>query len=303
MPELKALNVGPSGVEIAYERFGDPDAPPVLLIMGGGAQMINWPEGFCRQLVDRGTQVIRFDNRDTGRSTHFSDAPVPDFAAALVGDLSTASYTLSDMAADAVGLLDVLGFDSAHLVGASMGGMIAQLIAIEHPGRVRSLTSIMSTTGEPGVGEADLSAFAELGKPPQDREAFIEWQVRAMRIAASPAFEFDAAAAAERAGRVFDRGYDVLGMQRQGIAVVATGDRTQRLRSLRVPTLVMHGTADTLYDISGGRATAAAIPGAELVILAGMGHNLPRELWPELSTRIADLVEKYEAWQAARRRD
>jgi pimeloyl-ACP methyl ester carboxylesterase len=295
MPELKALNVGPSGIEIAYERFGDPDAPPVLLIMGGGAQMINWPEGFCQELVDRGLQVIRFDNRDAGRSTHFSDAPVPDFTAALAGDVSTASYTLSDMAADAVGLLDVLGFDSVHVVGASLGGMIAQMIAIEHPDRVRSLTSMMSTTGEPGVGEGDFSAFAELGRPPQDREAFIEWHVRAMRIAASPGFEFDAAAAAERGGRVYDRGYVVLGMQRQGIAVVATGDRTQRLRSLRVPTLVVHGAADTVCDISGGRATAAAIPGAELVVLDGMGHNLPRELWPELATRIAGLVNRAEA--------
>ncbi|GAA0593667.1 alpha/beta hydrolase [Kutzneria viridogrisea] len=292
MPELKALNVGPSGIEIAYERFGDPGAPPVLLIMGGGAQMINWPEGFCQELVDRGMQVIRFDNRDAGRSTHFSDAPVPDFTAAFAGDLSTASYTLSDMAADSVGLLEMLGIDSAHLVGASLGAMIAQMVAIEHPDRVRSLTSMMSSTGEPGVGQGDTSVFAKLGRPPQDRESFVEWHVRAMRIGASPGFEFDVAAATERAGRIHDRGYDVLGFQRQGIAVLATGDRTERLRSLRVPTLVVHGAADTLCDISGGRATAAAIPGAELMVLEGMGHSLPRELWPVFATHIAGLVDR-----------
>lgn len=295
MPELDARNVGPSGINIAYERFGDPEAPPVLLVMGGGAQMINWPEEFCQELVDHGVQVIRFDNRDAGRSTHFSDAPLPDFTAALAGDVSTASYSLSDMADDAVGLLDVLGLESVHFVGASMGGMIAQVAAIEHPDRVRSLTSMMSTTGAPDVGQGDMSVFAEVGRPPQGREAFVEWHVRAMRIAASPEFEFDAAAAAERGGRIHDRGYDVLGFQRQGIAVLATGDLTPRLRKLRVPTLVVHGSADILCDISGGRATAAAIPAAELVIMDGMGHGLPRELWPELATRISELVDRAES--------
>ncbi|WP_043662913.1 alpha/beta fold hydrolase [Streptomyces xylophagus] len=294
MPERKARNVGPSGIEIAYERFGDPDAPPALLIMGAGAQMINWPEGFCQALVDRGLQVIRFDTRDAGRSTHFSNAPAPDFAAALTGDLSTASYTLSDLAADTVGLLDALGLTGVHLVGSSMGGMIAQMIAIEYPERTRSLTSMMSTTGEPGVGEADFTVFSDLGAPPRDRDAFVDWQVRALRLAASPAFAFDAAAAAERAGRVFDRGYDPLGIQRQGLAVVATGDRTERLRSLKVPTLVVHGAADIVCDVNGGRATAAAVPGAELVILEGMGHSLPQELWPELATRISEFVHHVE---------
>ncbi|MGX8907591.1 alpha/beta fold hydrolase [Streptomyces netropsis] len=294
MPELKARNVGPFGIEIAYERLGAPDAPPVLLITGAGAQMINWPEGFCQALVDRGLQVIRFDTRDSGRSTHFPEAPVPDFPAALAGDLSTASYSLSDLAADTVGLLDALGLDGVHLVGTSMGAMIAQMVAIEHPDRARSLTSMMSTTGEPGVGEADFSVFAELGAPPQDRESFVEWQVRALRLAASPGFAFDAAAAAERSGRVFDRGYDALGMRRQALAVMATGDRTARLRTLRLPTLVMHGASDVVCDASGGRATAAAVPGAELVILEGMGHHLPQELWPELATRIATLVHRAE---------
>ncbi|MEV7523915.1 alpha/beta hydrolase [Streptomyces sp. NPDC091371] len=172
-------------------------------------------------------------------------------------------------------------------------------VAIEYPDRVRSLTSMMSRTGEPGVGEADLSMFAVLGGPPQNREAFIEWQVRALALAASPGFEFDVVAAAERAGRVFDRGYDTLGMQRQGLAVVATGDRTERLRALRVPTLVVHGASDTVCDVSGGRATAAAVPDARLVLLEGVGHNLPQELWPELVTHIAALVHRVEGGRPA----
>jgi pimeloyl-ACP methyl ester carboxylesterase len=219
---------------------------------------------------------------------------VPDFPAAFGGDFSSVSYTLSDLAADTVGLLDVLGIGGAHLVGASLGGMIAQMVAIEYPDRVRSLTSMMSTTGEPGVGEANLSGIAELGPPPVERDAFVDWQVRALRITSASAFGFDEADAAERAGRVFDRGYPVLGIQRQGIAVVASGDRTERLRGLRVPALVVHGSVDRVCDVSGGRATAAAIPGAELVIMDGMGHGMPRELWGELAGHIADLVARAE---------
>lgn len=289
MGEEKARNVGPSGIEVAYERFGDPAATPVVLIMGAGAQMINWPAGFCAELVDRGLHVIRFDNRDTGQSTHFPDTPAPDIPAALAGDLSSASYTLSDMAADTVGLLDALGLGSVHFVGASLGGMVAQTVAIEYPDRVRSLTSMMSTTGDPSVGQADFGAIGALGAPPEDRQGYVEWQVKVSRAVGSPGFEFDEAAIAERAEQAFDRGLDHVGMLRQAIAVVASGDRTERLRSLRVPTLVIHGAADVMCDISGGRATAAAIPGAELVVIDGMGHSLPRELWPDLATRIAEL--------------
>ncbi|MFI9235647.1 alpha/beta fold hydrolase [Streptomyces sp. NPDC053079] len=294
MSEEKALGVGPSGIEVVYERFGDPGAPPVLLMMGGGAQMIHWPEGFCAELVGRGVQVIRFDNRDSGRSTHCHEAPVPDLQAALAGDFSSASYTLSDMAADTVGLLDVLGLDSAHMVGASLGGMIAQTIAIEHPGRTRSLTSMMSSTGDRGVGQADLAKLAGLGAQPEDRQSYVDWYVRAIRVIGSPGFAFDEATVAERAGRAYDRGHDPLSIMRQGVAVLASGDRTERLRSLKVPTLVIHGADDVMCDVSGGRATAAAVPDSELVIIDGMGHNIPRELWPRIASLITDLVHRIE---------
>ncbi|GAA0424522.1 alpha/beta hydrolase [Streptomyces luteireticuli] len=295
MSEEKALNVGPSGIEVAYERFGDPKAPPVVLVMGGGGQLINWPEDFCTELVGHGVQVIRFDNRDSGRSTHFHDAPVPDLQAALAGDASSASYTLSDMAADTVGLLDALELDGAHLVGASLGGMIAQTVAIEHPDRVRSLTSMMSTTGDLGVGQPDFAVLAGVGSPPEDRQGYIDWYVRTFRLIGSPGFPYDEAHAADVAGRAYDRGLDHLGLQRQAVATVASGDRTARLRSLDVPALVIHGTADVMCDISGGHATAAAIPGAELITVDGLGHSFPRGAWPEIIPPIAGLVHRAEA--------
>lgn len=174
--EEAAINVGPSKIKMVYQRFGDSALPPVFLIMGGGAQMINWPEGFCRELASHGFHLIRFDNRDAGHSTHFMDVPVPNFSAVQSGDFSTVTYTLSDMASDTVGLMDALGFDSVHLVGASMGGMIAQTIAIEYSERVRSLTSMMSTTGNSSVGQPDWAVLADLGAPPnEDRQGYINW--------------------------------------------------------------------------------------------------------------------------------
>jgi len=286
-----ASKVGPAQIDIAYERLGEPHAPPVLLIMGMGAQLIGWPDGLCAELVGHGLQLIRFDNRDVGQSTHLTGAPVPNMAAALAGDCSSASYTVSEMAADAVGLLDVLGIDRAHLVGASMGGFIAQTIAIEHPGRVRTLTSMMSTTGDRAVGQPNADAMRIFAGPlPQNREQVVERAKNAFGIIGSPGFPQDLEGVADRAGRAYDRSYDPLGIVRQALAVLASGDRTAGLRALGVPSLVIHGASDPLVDVSGGRATAAAIPGAELVVIDGMGHDLPRAVWPELASKIAALV-------------
>ncbi|MFH7595639.1 alpha/beta fold hydrolase [Streptomyces racemochromogenes] len=293
--EQKAVDVGPSGIEVAYERFGDPQAPPVLLVMGLALQMHGWPDGFCAELTGRGLQVIRFDNRDCGLSTHFHDAPVPDVVAARRGDLSSVSYDLSDMAADSVGLLDALGLAGAHVAGMSLGGAVAQTMAIEHPGRVRSLTSLMSTTGAPGVGQPDAGVLGVLaGPPPTNREEVIERTVRAALVMGSPGFARDETALRERAARAFDRAYDPLGVARQAVAAVASGDRTAALAGVRVPTLVVHGSDDPVCDVSGGRATAAAVPGAELAVFDGMGHDLPEALWPEIASRIAALVGRAE---------
>jgi pimeloyl-ACP methyl ester carboxylesterase len=297
-----ARGVGPARLDIAYERFGEPRLPPVLLLMGLGTQMVGWPDGFCEALVRRGLHVIRFDNRDIGLSSHMTDAPAPDVRAALLGDPSSASYTLSDMAGDTVGLLDALGLDSAHLVGASMGGMIAQGTAIDHPGRVRSLTSIMSSTGDPSVGQASQRALAALLSPPATTRAeAIERTVSILGVIGSPGFELDEADVRWRTGLAYDRAHDPVGVGRQLVAIAASGDRTAALRSVSVPTLVLHGADDPLVDVSGGRATAGAIPEAELIEFEGMGHHLPRELWAEIVRHIGELVERAEAARLVRR--
>ena len=295
-------DAGPSGIDIAYERLGDSGAPPVVLVMGLGSQMVAWPDGFCAALVAEGLQVIRFDNRDVGLSTHFHDAPTPDVMAALQGNTSSAAYTVTDMAGDCVGLLDALELDSAHIVGASMGGMIAQMVAIEYPDRVRSLTSIMSTTGDLAVGQGRPEALAALLSPPATtREQAVDRTIAIFWVIGSPGFEHDEAEMRHRATVSFDRANDPLGVTRQTVAVIASGDRTEALRSLDVPTLVLHGAADPLVDVSGARATAEAVPDAELVIFDGMGHDLPRELWPQMAARICDLVQRAEARAEAQR--
>jgi pimeloyl-ACP methyl ester carboxylesterase len=291
-----ARGVGPATVDIAYERFGEPELPPVLLVMGLGTQMLGWPDGLCEALAARGMHVIRFDNRDSGLSSHMTDAPSPDVRAALRGNTSSASYRLSDMAADTVALLDPLGLDSAHLVGASMGGMIAQTAAIEHPRRVRSLTSIMSSTGDPSVGQATQRGLAALLSPPASTRAeAIERTLSIVRVIGSPAFDLDEADLRWRTGVAYDRADDPVGVARQLVAIAASGDRTAALRYVSVPTLVVHGADDPLVDVSGGRATARAIPGAELVVFDGMGHHLPRELWGEIARRIGELVRRAES--------
>jgi pimeloyl-ACP methyl ester carboxylesterase len=297
LDEQIAKHVGPAHLDIAWERRGNASHPTVLLVMGLAAQLVHWPLGFLQALVARDLHVVRFDNRDAGRSTHMDDAPTPDLPAALRGDLSSASYTLSDMAADAVGLLDALAIPAAHVVGASMGGGIAQTIAIEHPARVLSLTSMMFTTGDPSVGQVHpATAQALFGGPlPRTREQFIASAVRRYELIGSPNYPIDATAMAELAGLAYDRDHDEIAIARQAVATVASGDRTNRLRALDVPTLVLHGLADTLCDPSGGRATAAAIPGAELVLIEGMGHNLPPGLCERIADHIAAIVRKGEA--------
>jgi pimeloyl-ACP methyl ester carboxylesterase len=292
---VRKTNVG--AVDLAYETFGEHGRPPVLLVMGIGSQMINWHEDFCTALSD-GRFVIRFDNRDVGESQWLDGQP--DLAAIAGGDMSSVVYTLEDMADDAVGLLDSLGLQSAHVVGASLGGMIAQTIAIRHPGRVRTLTSIMSTTGEAGVAHPTEAAAKALMSPPaRSREEAMERIVEVRRVIGSPGFERDEDDIRERAARAWDRGVNPAGFARQLAAVYASGDRTEALRSLEVPTLVIHGEDDPLIPASGGRATAAAIPGAELWIVPGMGHDLPRQLWPELIGRIGALAESVDGARAA----
>ncbi|HMC06341.1 MAG TPA: alpha/beta fold hydrolase [Solirubrobacterales bacterium] len=278
-----------NGIEIAYETFGDSDDPTLLLIMGLGVQMLGWDEELCRMLAERGFRVVRFDNRDVGRSTQVVGGPRADVMAAAAGDLRSASYRLDEMAEDCVGLLDHLGAGTAHVVGASQGGMIAQALAIRHPERVLSLTSIMSTTGDRAVGQPHPEAIpALLTRPPADREGFAEFAVGAWRVIGSPGFEPDEEALRARATASFDRGIHPEGTARQLVAILASGDRTAELQKLDLATLVIHGTADVLIDASGGKATAAAIPGARLELIEGMGHDLPRALWPRFVDLIAD---------------
>jgi len=280
-------------LDLAYETFGDAGDPPVLLVMGLATQMIGWPDDFCAGLAARGHFVVRFDNRDIGLSTHLHSARAADVLAVLAGDTSSVPYALADLADDTVGLLDALGLDAVHVVGASMGGMIAQLVALRHPERVRSLTSIMSTTGDPTVGGPSEAALAVLLAPPAgDREGAVRRVVDTYRVIGSPGFEFDESVVRDRAGLSFDRAYDPAGVARQLGAVLTTPDRTRDLEAVSVPTLVIHGSADALVNVDGGRAPAAAVPGAELFVVEGMGHDLPREVWPEITDRICALIDR-----------
>jgi pimeloyl-ACP methyl ester carboxylesterase len=277
-----------NGIELCYQEMGDPEGEPLLLVMGLATQMIAWDEEFCAMLAERDFRVVRFDNRDIGRSTRISSAGVPNLLEMAVGRRGSAPYLLRDMAADTLGLMDHLEIGSAHLVGASMGGMIVQSTAIESPERVRSLTSIMSTTGSRRVGHPSYKTFGLLlGRPPRQREAAIERVVKTFKMIGSPGYPFEEERVREIAGRSFDRGHSQAGIARQLHAITASGDRTPALRRLDVPALVIHGKGDVLVNPSGGRATAKAIPGARLKMIDGMGHDLPRALWPTFVEEIA----------------
>ncbi len=285
-----------NGLEIAYETMGDPSDPALLLIMGLGAQMISWPDELCESLVDRGFYVIRFDNRDVGLSTKIAVEGELDIAAAVTaaigGDSPNAPYLLADMAADALGLLDALGIERAHVVGASMGGMIAQSVALAAPERVITLTSIMSTTGDPDVGQPSPEVLPLLMAPPvTEREAYIANAVEGSRAIGSPE-HFDEVRAADLAGRGFDRCFYPRGVGNQLIAILSSPSRSDGLRHFDRPTLVIHGTEDPLVNPSGGERTAAVVPNAELLLLDGMGHDLPQYYWPQVIEAITALAAR-----------
>ena len=289
-----------TGIELEYELFGDPTRPPLVLIMGLGAQMILWEDDFCLNLAASGFHVVRFDNRDVGTSTQLDALGLPNvfeaMQAAFAGKPVAAPYTLDDMADDTVALMDVLGIARAHVVGASMGGMIAQTLAIRHPERLLSMTSIMSTTGDVTLPQATSEAMRVLlTPPPPDRAGNIARAIEAWKVIGSPKFPLDEERMRAIFGRAFDRGYHPAGVARQMAAIMASGNRTAALRAVTVPSLVIHGDADPLVRIEAGRATAAAIPAATLVVIEGMGHDLPRGTWPEIIDAIGDLAERARA--------
>ena len=286
-----------NGVELEYETVGDPSGRPLLLVQGLGAQLITVEDGLCQELASRGFLVIRYDNRDAGLSTWFDDAGPVNLAAIWGGDHASLAYTLEDMADDAAAVLDAAGAPSAHVAGISLGGMIAQLLATRHPARVRSLASIMSTTGDRAVGQPSGEAASVLLAPmPRQRERFIEQAVtNAKAISSGTAYAFDEEAVRRGAARGYDRAYHPKGTGRQFAAILAAGDRTAALAQVRVPTLVVHGTEDQVIAVSGGQATASAIPGARLLTVPGLGHELPPGFWPVLADALvanADLGDR-----------
>ena len=289
-PQIARAN----GIELCYEIFGDAHAEPMLLIMGLGAQMIHWDDDFCRQLAARGFRVIRFDNRDIGKSSKLSGGkrlgPVELLKLRFLKIPVAAPYQLRDMAEDVTGLMDSLGIKSAHLVGASMGGMIAQEIAISFPARVRSLTSIMSTTGNPKDPPPTREAAAVLmAPPPATKEEYFARYAQTWKVLRAGSFPEDEARDRSRAELNFERGLNPAGVGRQLRAILASGSRKQRLASVKAPTLVIHGTVDPLVRPAAGMDTAASIPGAKLMLVEGMGHALPIRFWPQ----IIDAIDKH----------
>ena len=294
MHTLSEERLAPSnGIEISYQEIGDPDGEPLLLIMGLATQMLAWQEPFCAMLAERGFRVVRFDNRDIGCSTMIDSAGVSSRLDLLRGRRSTAPYLLSDMAADTAGLMDHLEIESAHVVGASMGGMIGQALAIEHPERTRSLVSIMSTTGSKRDGMPTWRAWGVLlSRFPRDRAAYVDRAVKTLRVIGSPAYPMDEQRIRDLAGAMHDRSHRPAGILRQMHAISASGNRTRALGKLRIPVTAIHGTRDPLIRPSGGRATAQAIPGARLRMVEGMGHDFPEALWPLFVDEIADTAAR-----------
>ena len=297
MPRVRA-----NGVDLEYESIGRKGDPAILLVMGFATSLTGWPDWFCRGLAGKGFCVIRFDNRDIGRSTHLAEAGVPDLAGMIArleaGSAVAAPYSLDDMAADAAGLLGALGIARAHVVGASMGGMIAQLVAINHPARAKSLVSIMSTSGRHAVSQPRPEAFAAIMAPPASpsREDRIANGIRVLRVIGSPGFP----ATDDELRAIVTRGvdhapYDPPGILRQMAAVLAAPERNDRLRKLKIPALVVHGADDPLIPASAGEDTAKSIPGADLLIVPGMGHDFPEALAPVYLDAIGDFAAKVEA--------
>jgi pimeloyl-ACP methyl ester carboxylesterase len=295
MPSLEA-----NGIRIEYDTFGDASSPPLLLIMGLSGQMILWDENFCGELARSGLYVIRFDNRDIGLSSKIEEVGEADveeiLAAALRGEDVEVPYTIEDMSNDAIGLLDGLGIGKAHMCGASMGGMIAQTMAIGHPDRVLSLVSMSSTTGTPEITSAgqeviDSPVITPLSVP-REREANIEYTVKGMRELSGPGFAFDEERVRGVAAALYDRCFCPEGTARQLLAVLASGNRKPDLAKLTVPTLVIHGDSDPLVPVEAGRDTAESVPGAELMIIEGMGHELPPEVWTRVQAAIVAHTRK-----------
>ncbi len=285
-----------NGITLEYDEFGKPDGMPLLLIMGWGGQMVRWDVPLCKLFTGRGFRVIRFDNRDVGLSTKFvaqCPDPAPLAAALLQGQSVTPPYTLDDMADDAAGLLDALGIPAAHVVGASMGGMIAQLVALRHPKQVLTLTSIMSSTGESDLPQGNPAVLGLLAQPvPTEREAAIEYGVKAWQLLGGGGFPFDEERVRAFTGLEYDRDSDSTGPSRQLLAILTAPGRREALGSVAVPALVIHGDADPLAPIAGGFDTAKAIPNAKMVVVKGMGHELPEGAWPQVVDAIAELAQE-----------
>ncbi|MBW2436528.1 MAG: alpha/beta hydrolase, partial [Deltaproteobacteria bacterium] len=287
-------SVSANSIQIEYETFGNSNLPPLLLIAGLADQLIIWDDELCVQLAQRGHYVIRFDNRDVGLSSKLEEAGVPDIGALMRGEAIDPPYTIEDMADDAVGLLDALGIDKAHICGMSMGGMIAQAVVINHPRRVLSLISIYSNTGNPDLPPPSEEAMGILLKrPPEEREANIEHNIKLWRTITGPGFDFDEAWHRKLATQAYDRAFYLPGAARQMAAIFTQKNRKPALASVSVPTLVIHGTDDPMVSAECGKDTAEAVPDAELKIIEGMGHDLPHgDAWQQIVDAIVDHTHK-----------